>query len=154
MANQAFTFSATLSNDIVEMAKASRKTRDITQPIHDAYITCEYLEQQKAIEQEFRVLWIAGDTNVSREEAATILGAGKGKNAIDGGAVMRSYRMFQYHIVREEETVEVKAETKEELDVSDEILALALRLKLACDKADKKLSRKLATTALANVYAK
>ncbi len=84
-----------------------------------------------------------------------ILAAGKGENQIDKGAVMRSYRAFQHHVVRDDVTDEVKAtESSDDIEVTDELLALATRMKLLATKTDKKMARKLANKALALAFAK
>ena len=99
-------FTTTMQATIASIAHASRKSREDTLPLHLEYINAPDGAYQKAMEVQFRVIWIAADTNVSVAEAECILNAGKGVNQIDKGAVMRSYRGFQHHLVRDDVTDE------------------------------------------------
>jgi len=74
------------------------KSSDLAVAIRKAYAKAKP-EQQPEIRADFYIGYISGRDRVSISEAAAIVAAGKGADAINAPAIVRATAAWKYHVV-------------------------------------------------------
>lgn len=132
------------------LASATRKTLEASTPFHTCYVGAD-ATGKKQLRSEWMLGYVAGTLQVDAGAAERILSKGKGAGAKPEHvkAIDRATADFRYHIVRPD----AKAVTpSDEIAVPKHIAALAAQLAAACQEYEG--ARKLASTAVANAFAK
>lgn len=83
-----------------ELGRTKRLTLEASAPFHRAYVKGDEAAQA-ALRTDWCVGYIRGFRKVSEERAAEIWAGGKGKSAIDVGAVNAARTSFAHHVVRD-----------------------------------------------------
>ena len=132
------------------LASATRKTLEASTPYHEAFNGAD-AAGKKQLRSEWMLGYVAGTLQVDAGHAERILSKGKGAGAKPEHvkAIDRATADFRYHIVRPDAK---GAKPSDELAVPKHIAALAAQLAMAC--AEYEGARKLASTAVANAFAK
>lgn len=135
-----------------EIGAAQRKTLEASTPFAKAYAGAEPAQQR-----DLRIRWmighIMGGLACLESQAIKIREAGKGAdvNPKHRAAIDRAYSDFRHHVARASTSAKGKT-SNDQIEIPAHILKLAKALATAC--AEYESARKIASTALAQAFAK